>query len=212
MATKELLQNAYIDYVLSSGEKPKSVYLFMKKIKLKEEDFYELYGSFEGVEQDIWTNLVYQTIEESKAQEVWVKYTSREKALSFFYSFLELLKTKRSFVTYSYFHAPKTLRTPIILKGAKEVFENMAIQIIQDGLETGELEDRRFISDKYKDALWVQFTFILKFWMRDVSAGFEKTDEAIEKGINLTFDLFARSPIDNLFDYGKFLAKNGHFA
>ena len=34
-------------------------------------------------------------------------------------------------------------------------------------------------------------------------------DEAIEKGVNVTFDLFQRSPIDNLFEYGKFLAKNG---
>ena len=42
-----------------------------------------------------------------------------------------------------------------------------------------------------------------------MAGAFEKTDEAIEKGINVTFDLFQRSPIDNLFEYGKFLAKNG---
>ncbi|RYY32799.1 MAG: TetR/AcrR family transcriptional regulator, partial [Sphingobacteriaceae bacterium] len=35
------------------------------------------------------------------------------------------------------------------------------------------------------------------------------TDEAIEKGLNVTFDLFERSPIDNLIDYGKFLYQNG---
>jgi hypothetical protein len=50
---------------------------------------------------------------------------------------------------------------------------------------------------------------VLNFWVNDNSAGFEKTDEAIEKGVNVTFDLFQRSPIDNLFEYGKFLAKNG---
>jgi hypothetical protein len=57
--------------------------------------------------------------------------------------------------------------------------------------------------------LWIQFGFVLNFWINDNSAGFEKTDEAIEKGVNVTFDLFQRSPIDNLFEYGKFLAKNG---
>jgi hypothetical protein len=51
--------------------------------------------------------------------------------------------------------------------------------------------------------------FILNFWINDNSAAFEKTDEAIEKGINVTFDLFQRSPIDNLFEYGKFLVQNG---
>ena len=50
---------------------------------------------------------------------------------------------------------------------------------------------------------------MLNFWINDASAGFEKTDEAIEKGVNVTFDLFQRSPIDNLLEYGKFLAKNG---
>ena len=51
--------------------------------------------------------------------------------------------------------------------------------------------------------------FVLNFWINDNSGRFEKTDEAIEKGINVTFDLFQRSPIDNLFEYGKFLAKHG---
>ncbi|MDQ2864039.1 MAG: TetR family transcriptional regulator C-terminal domain-containing protein, partial [Bacteroidota bacterium] len=67
----------------------------------------------------------------------------------------------------------------------------------------------KFFSKRYKDALWIQFAFIINFWIDDDSNGFEKTDEAIEKGINLSFDLFQRSPIDNLFEYGKFLARNG---
>ena len=57
----------------------------------------------------------------------------------------------------------------------------------------------------------MQFSFVLDFWLKDTSAGFEKTDEAIEKGLNVTFDLFQRSPLDNLFDYGKFLARNAGF-
>jgi hypothetical protein len=89
------------------------------------------------------------------------------------------------------------------------VFENFCIEILNEGLESGELSDRKFFSKRYKDALWVQLGFILHFWINDSSVGFEKTDEAIEKGINVTFDLFQRSPIDNLFEYGKFLAKNG---
>ena len=89
------------------------------------------------------------------------------------------------------------------------MFEGFAEEIIKEGIETGELSDRRFFSKKYKDALWVQFGFVLHFWINDNSTGFEKTDEAIEKGVNVTFDLFQRSPIDNLFEYGRFLVKNG---
>jgi Tetracyclin repressor-like, C-terminal domain len=55
-----------------------------------------------------------------------------------------------------------------------------------------------------------QFLFITRFWADDSSDGFEKSDEAIEKGVNLTFDLMARSPLDSLVDYGKFIARNVH--
>src|SRR5690606_32714841 len=76
------------------------------------------------------------------------------------------------------------------------------------GLSSGELAERKFISKRYKDALWLQFAFIINFWINDDSKDFEKTDEAIEKGINVTFDLFQHSPIDNLIEYGKFVSRN----
>ena len=80
------------------------------------------------------------------------------------------------------------------------LFENFAEETIKEGIETSELiTDRKFFAKRYKDALWVQFVFVLNFWINDNSTGFEKTDEAIEKGINVTFDLFQRSPIDNFY-------------
>jgi hypothetical protein len=209
MATTESIQSAYIDYVLTEGHEPKSVYLFAKKNEMTEEEFYRYFGSFEAVEQNIWTEFARRTITEVKGQEIWAQYSARERALSFFYSFFELLKGSRSFAVYSLKKQPRTLSTPRVLEPMKHLFESFAEDILRDGLETGELTDRKFFSNKYKDALWMQFGFVLKFWINDNSAGFEKTDEAIEKGVNVTFDLFQRSPIDNLLDYGKFLAKNG---
>jgi hypothetical protein len=49
--------------------------------------------------------------------------------------------------------------------------------------------------------------FLLKFWMDDDSAGFEKTDMAIEKSVNTIFDVFDNTPLDAVFDFGKFLWK-----
>lgn len=209
MATTESIQSAYIDYVLTEGHEPQSVYLFAKKNEMTEEEFYRFFGSFEAVEQNIWTEFARRTITEVKGQEIWAQYSARERALSFFYSFFELLKGSRSFAVYSLKKQPRTLGTPRVLEPMKTLFESFAEDILREGLETGELTDRKFFSNKYKDALWMQFGFVLKFWINDNSAGFEKTDEAIEKGVNVTFDLFQRSPIDNLLDYGKFLAKNG---
>ena len=209
MATIESIQKAYIDYVLTEGEQPKSVYLFAKKNKMPEEEFYRFFGSFDAIEQNIWTAFAVKTIAEIKTQEIWGQYSAREKALSFFYSFFELLKSSRSFVVYSVKKQPKSFSTPQIFSGIKDVFEDFCNDLILEGIESDELSDRKFFTNRYKDALWVQMVFVLNFWINDTSAGFEKTDEAIEKGINVTFDLFQRSPIDNLFEYGKFLAKNG---
>jgi hypothetical protein len=209
MATTESIQKAYIDFVLTEGEQPKSVYVFAKKNKMAEEEFYRFFGSFDAIEQSVWTDLANKALIEIKEQEIWAQYSAREKALSFFYSFFELLKSSRSFAVYSIKKQPRTLSSPCVLDGLKDVFEAFAENILNEGIETAELSDRKFFSKRYKDALWIQFGFVLNFWINDNSAGFEKTDEAIEKGVNVTFDLFQRSPIDNLFEYGKFLAKNG---
>jgi hypothetical protein len=209
MATQAQIKKGYIDYVLTNNEQPKSVYSFVKKLKITEADFYAFYASFESIEKNIWFELTVETIDEIQKQELWAQYSSREKMLSFFYSYVELLKSQRSFVIYSLKKQPKRLATPAILAGVKPIFENFAEQVINEGLESGELADRKFFAKRYKDALWVQYAFILNFWMDDDSNGFEKTDEAIEKGIQVTFDLFQRSPIDNLFEYGKFLSQNG---
>jgi hypothetical protein len=208
MITAEELQNAYLDYVLTQGAEPKSVYIFAKENNLSEDEFYNFYGSFHGLEQSIWTDLSNKALTEVQNQEVWNQYSSREKALAFFYAFVELLKSKRSFVLYSLKNSGRSIGTPAILAGVKEVFNGFAASIIEQGVESGELTDRRFFTSKYKDALWIQFGFILNFWAKDNSAGFEKTDEAIERGINVTFDLFEKSPLDSLFDYGKFMINN----
>ena len=208
MATIESIKKAYIDYVLTQGEEPKSVYIFAKKNKMTEAEFYAHFGSFKALEQNIWAGIAQKTLAEIKGQEVWAQYSAREKALSYFYAFFELLKQQRSFAVYSVNKQPKVLTTPAVFAELRTVFENFCTEILNEGLESGELSDRKFFSKRYKDALWVQFGFVLHFWINDNSTGFEKTDEAIEKGVNVTFDLFQRSPIDNLFEYGKFLAKN----
>ncbi|MCX2475947.1 TetR/AcrR family transcriptional regulator [Pedobacter sp. MC2016-05] len=211
MATAQQIRIAYIDFVLTNDEKPKTVYSFAKKLKITEAEFYQFYSSFESIEKTIWFDLTFETISKIKDQEVWHQYTSREKMLSFFYSYLEKLKSERSFVIYSLKDYQGKFSIPNVLAGVKPIFENFAQEIIDEGLDSGELAERKFLTKRYKDALWVQFSFIVNFWINDDSDGFEKSDEAIEKGINVTFDLFQHSPIDNLIDYGKFLSRNGKF-
>jgi hypothetical protein len=163
MATAQQIRNAYLDYVLTNDEKPKLVYIFVKKLKITEADFYQFFSSFESIEKTIWFELTFETINKIKEQEVWPQYTAREKMLSFFYSYLENLKNERSFVIYSLKNHRGKFSTPDVLAGVKPIFENFAQEIIEEGLDSGERAERRFLSKRYKDALWIQFAFIVNF-------------------------------------------------
>jgi hypothetical protein len=59
----------------------------------------------------------------------------------------------------------------------------------------------------FSEGAWLQFLFLLKFWMDDTSKGFEKTDVLIEKSVNTVVDLLDTKPLESLFDLGKFLWK-----
>ena len=209
---KEIIQDAYMDYVLTHGVEPHSVYLFAKGLKLKEAEFYEHYNSFESISMDIWDSLFSKTKEMIEKQEVWDGYSIRERMLSFFYSFCELLKSFRSYVGYSFKAGIPGIKESAVLSSLKKSFLSFSDELITEGLDSGEILDRKFITDRYRDGLWLQFLFIVQFWIKDNSPGFEKTDEAIEKGVNLSFDLMARSPLDSLIDYSKFLIQNPSFA
>ncbi|RYY33438.1 MAG: TetR/AcrR family transcriptional regulator, partial [Sphingobacteriaceae bacterium] len=75
MATTESIQKAYIDYVLTEGEQPKSVYIFAKQNEMTEEEFYRFYGSFNALEQHIWADMATKALLEVGTQEVWPQYT-----------------------------------------------------------------------------------------------------------------------------------------
>jgi len=211
MSQKEKIQDAYMDYVLTHGQDPHSVYVFCKSLEIKESEFYEEYNSFTHIGTGIWDSLFVQTREMIEKQEVWSSYTVREKLLSFFYSFFELLKSFRSYATYSFKSGLPGIKEAPILLSLKKSFLHFADELITEGMDTGEILDRKLLTDRYRDGIWLQFIFLVGFWIKDPSPGFEKTDEAIEKGVNLSFDLMARSPLDSIIDYTRFLARNGNF-
>ena len=68
---------------------------------------------------------------------------------------------------------------------------------------------KKYSDPVFAEGAWVQFLFVLKFWLNDHSKGFEKTDILIEKSVNTAFDLIDTKPVESLFDLGKFLWKEG---
>jgi hypothetical protein len=198
---------AYIDFILTKGKKPTSVYEFTSKIKIDEQDFYSFFNSFEGLEKSIWAGFVQTTLDTLAASEEYNSYPVKEKLLSFYYTLVEVLKKNRSFILVSVEKEAELIRNNVLSK-TREVFKDYTSQLMAEGTGSGEIVKRPYISDKYPEGLWLQMLFVIRFWVKDDSKGFEKTDAAIEKAVKVSFDLMGPGAVDSLLDMAKFLYQN----
>jgi hypothetical protein len=53
--------------------------------------------------------------------------------------------------------------------------------------------------------MWFKLLFLTDFWIRDTSKGFENTDAAVEKSVNLIFELMGQNTLDYIVDFAKFM-------
>lgn len=205
---RETILRNYREYVLINGQAPASVFQFMREMKEDEGKFYEYFGSFAALEKHIWKSYMDHTIETLEGDEAYASYSAREKMLAFYYTLLEVLKSDRSYVRYSLGNLKNPEVTPGVLRLYRERFMDLVTTILNEGREQEEVIDRPVISDRYKDGLWLQMMFLLRFWLKDDSTGFTKTDAAVEKSVNLSFELMGRGPLDQMIDFVKFLYTN----
>ncbi|WP_114750085.1 TetR/AcrR family transcriptional regulator [Pleomorphovibrio marinus] len=203
---RDSIIEGYVEYVLENGKEPVSLYKFAKSLHLKEEELYAFFTSFEAIKAAVWELIFDRTVQELQNQEVYPNYSAREKLLGFYFTWIEHLKKKRSYLISLYQHSQGWKAPyPQEIKVFKEKFKSFVGDIVLEGKETEEIANRPYISEKYDEALWLQVMFLFQFWLKDTSQGFEKTDAAIEKSVNLAFDLMGKSAVDSFLDFAKFL-------
>lgn len=194
----------YMEHILMGEEAPKTVYAFCKKNDIEESDFYTFFGSFDGLKQEIWNKFLENTISTLHNDASFSSFSPKNKLLTFYFTLFEVLTLNRSYVLYA-------------LKDNKEGLSNLA-QLKQFRMTMKEFVKTNIVIEEtrvsklskiaqpvYSEGAWIQFLFILKFWMDDNSKGFEKTDIIIEKSVNTVVDLLDSKPLENIIDLGKFL-------
>jgi len=204
----EKLIKSYKEHVLLNGTRPASVFKFMHDLKMPEAEFYNYFASFNALEKAVWNGYINSTIEALHNDEVYASYSVREKLLSFYFSLIEILKGDRSFVQQTFDHTRKSPVTPPFLTGFKDSYKSYVQELVVEGFENEEIVKRPIVGDKYHDGLWLQLMFVINFWLKDDSQSFENTDAAIEKSVNLSFELMGRGPLDMMIDFAKFLYHN----
>jgi len=202
---KSKIRDQYLDHVLSHGKNPTSVYVFAKNCGIEESEFYEHFNSFDAIEKDIWQTILQGTIDRIQSSTEYGNFSVREKILTFYYTLIEELKARRSYVSHSSKGWIKPGTATISKEAARKVLEPYFEGLISEGFEQGELIKRSVISDFYKKAMVMQFWFVLDFWLKDTSPAFEDTDAAIEKAVNLGFEIMKENTVDKAVDLAKFL-------
>ena len=105
MAKKKSISSAdiisyYMDYVLQHNAQPTSIYNFAKANNFEEQEFYKYFGNFNALEQSIFKEFFDNAYNLLEKNEDFKSFDSRNKLLSFYYTFFEILTMNRSFVVY----------------------------------------------------------------------------------------------------------------
>lgn len=201
----EHLAEEFKRYLLENNRRPSSVFHFSRHANISENEFYDYFNSLEALENTLWKGYFEETLERLQADETYGSYGAREKLLAFYFTWIEVLKNDRSYVVHAMKMGLFPKFTPSFMKDVKPLYISYVNTLISEGKENREIAKRYFISDRYGEGLWLQLLFVLNFWVRDKSARFEDTDAAIEKAVNLSFDLMGKTPLDSVVDLAKFL-------
>ena len=205
----EQIKEKYIEFVLENGTQPPSIFAFCKKLKIKEKDFYEHFSSFIMLENAIWLSFFEKTISIIENDAAYPEYSVREKILAFYYTLIEVLKENRSYVLKNFEHLPQPIwKNMQAFTELRIAYQQWIQRLMMEGSESREVENRPYINQHYPKVFWGQMLYLIDFWVKDTSKGFEKTDTAIEKIVNTSFDLLGKSPLDSMLDLGKFLFQN----
>lgn len=205
--TDDKIITMYMDFVLENETRPQSVYKFCKENKIKEEEFYAHFGSFEALQKGIWVKFYANTVGVMQKNKDYESFSNKDKMLTFFYTMFELLTMNRSYVLFTLGKERKMIDKMSELKDLRVHIKDFASELIEEGNSEKTLKITKQSPKVFSEGAWVQFVFLLKFWMDDSSPAFEKTDVAIEKSVTTIFDVFDNTPLDSLIDFGKFLYK-----
>lgn len=204
---KEDIVSMYMNEVLEKGQKPKSVYHFAKENDFTEAEFYAFFGTLEGLEKEIFRLFLVNTIDLLHKNSDYQEYDMKNKMLSFYFTFFEILTANRSYVLQSLKRDRNPLKNLVQLTSLRESFKEYVAEILTDDYRLEQEKFQKFQEKGIQESAWLQLMMTIKFWMDDDSAAFEKTDIFIEKSVNASFELMNVAPLNHLIDFGKFLFK-----
>ena len=205
--TSDFILAAYMDYVLEHDHRPKSVFTFAKENNFEEARFYDFFGSFDAVEQEIFRAFFDNTLKILDSSEEYQNYDAKNKLLGFYFTFFENLSANRSYVVFALNKKKEKLNTLRTLSLLRNEFGKFIDDLDIETLNLNEENLNKAQASAIRNSAWIQLLMTMKFWLDDGSASFQKTDIFIEKSIKASFELLNIKPLQSIVDLGKFMLK-----
>ena len=206
--SREEIIKSYLSYLNEQRIAPRWVYKFIEYTKISKDNFYQFYSDLNDLENEIWSSIFQSTMEVLQTDPTYESFSLREKFLAFCYTLVEVMQDHRAALVSILQRITIPGIDPGYLKSSKTVFAHYADQLIKDGIQNGEIANRSLVNRLYPNMLWFQLLLLLRFWKNDKSDQLVDTDEAIERTVNLNFDLLEPGVVDQLPGYGRFLYKS----
>ena len=195
----------YRIHVLENGSPPPSVFSFCRALGIGEEEFFEAFPTLEVFESEIWAERVRHVRGILESDEEYPAYPPRQKALAFFYTFLESMRGQRSWFL-AWFPRDFPARDPGTLSRFREAFLEWARPVAAEEVGGGGMAGRLRADKGVARLLYAHFRAILKFHLEDDSDRFERTDAFVEKSVRLFFDLADTRVPESAADLFRFLS------
>jgi hypothetical protein len=211
MATPEKITQGFIEFQLLNGRKPHSVLELTKKLKITEEEFYKHFPTLDKIAQKIPLNNLLNAVQRLHQDANYPEFTAREKLLGIFFTLFEELNKNRSYYLFNYTDIQQISSQAKDWKPFLSELDLTIDQILSEAKREEEIKDRPLIGEHYSKGFKLVFTYLFRVWIKDESEGFSSTDAAIEKTVNLSFDMLQSNQLDALIDFGKFAFKTKVF-
>ncbi|MFT5884209.1 MAG: hypothetical protein ACI9IP_000664 [Arcticibacterium sp.] len=205
--SQEDIIDKYMEGIESTGIVPTSIDEFCIENGIEEEDFHREFDSFKAIDTTIFLLFYIQTNQLLKKSGNFSAAEPKEKLLTFYFTFFEVLAANRPYVLVAFPTEINQINRLDILADLRKEFLAFAGDVFSSKINSEIPQLEKIKAKTYEEGTWAQLLFILNFWIRDNSEGNEKTDILIEKSLKATFDLVDITALKSIMDLGKFLYK-----
>src|SRR5690606_8567004 len=111
------------------------------------------YKTITALENELWKSFIEETFLRLNAEPAYAEYVARERLLAFYFTLLEVIAPYREYLQLAPLATSALHIGPNVFADFKKAFLVYTQSLVNLGLETGEVEQRMFVTEKYNDAL-----------------------------------------------------------